>query len=136
MIGSVRTGVAGMMLETEVFRLEPGITVLACAGKFTMGTRLSETEALSNKMVADGVRKLILDLTHADAVDSAGLGVIMHMYALLEQAGGQFRICGANERIKHLLSVTHTDTLLTHDADLESSVAMLGGDPGNAASSG
>ena len=115
-----------MMLETEVFRVEPDITVLACAGKFTMGTRLSETEALSDSLVAEGTRKLVLDLTHTEMVDSAGLGVIMHMAASLEQAGGKFRICGANERIQHLLSTTHTDSLLAHDDDLEGSVRKMG----------
>lgn len=125
-----------MMLETELFRVEPDITVLACAGKFTMGTRLSETEALSDSLVADGTRKLILDLTHTELVDSAGLGVIMHMSAGLEQAGGKFRICGANERIQHLLSTTHTDSLLSHDHDLESSVRNLGGDAQGIASAG
>ena len=114
-----------MMLETELFRVEPDITVLACAGKFSMGTRLKETEALSDSLVADGTRKLILDLTHTDIVDSAGLGVIMHMSASLEQVGGKFRICGANERIRHLWHTTHTDSLLAHDDDLESSVRML-----------
>ena len=114
-----------MMLETEVFQVEPDITVLSCAGRFTMGTRLSETEALSNSLVAKGTRKLVLDLTHAEIVDSAGLGVIMHMSALLEQSGGRFRICGANERVRHLLSITHTDMLLAADADLETSVSQL-----------
>ena len=115
-----------MMLETELFRVEPDITVLACAGKFTMGTRLKETEALGDSLVEDGTRKLVLDLTHTELVDSAGLGVIMHMSASLEQAGGKFRICGANERILQLLTTTHTDSLLAHDNDLESSVRMLG----------
>ena len=115
-----------MMLETEVFRVEPDITVLACAGKFTMGTRLKETEVLGDSLIEDGTRKLILDLTHTDMVDSAGLGVIMHMSASLEQVGGKFRICGANERILHLLSTTHTDSLLAHDDDLESSVRNIG----------
>ena len=117
-----------MMLETELFRVEPDITVLACAGKFTMGTRLAETEALGDSLVADGARKLVLDLTHTELVDSAGLGVIMHMSASLEQAGGRFRICGANDRVLHLLSTTHTDSLLPHDDDLESSVRNLGGE--------
>ena len=116
-----------MMLETELFQVEPGITVLACAGKFTMGTRLKETEAMADSLVAEGVRKLVLDLTHTEMVDSAGLGIIMHMSASLEQAGGAFRICGANERVRNLLSVTHTDSLLAHDDDLESSVRNLGG---------
>ena len=102
-----------MMLETELFRLEPGITVLACAGRFTLGTRLKETEALTDSLVAEGTRKLVLDLTHTETVDSAGLGVIMHMSAQLEQTGGAFRICGANERIRNLLSITHTDPVAT-----------------------
>lgn len=123
-----------MMLETELFRVEPDITVLACAGKFTMGTRLKETEVLSDSLIVDGTRKLILDLTHTDVVDSAGLGVIMHMSASLEQAGGKFRICGANERVRHLLSITHTDALLPHDDDLDSSVRNLGGEPQGSAS--
>ena len=118
-----------MMLETELFRLQPDIVVLSCAGKFSMGTRLKQTEALADSLVAEGTRKLVLDLTHTEAVDSAGLGVIMHFSAQLEQVGGAFRICGANERIRHLLSVTHTDSLLAHDPDLESSVRQLGGDP-------
>jgi len=57
----------------------------------------------------------------------------MHLSALMEQAGGAFRICGANERIQHLLSITHTDSILHHDPDLESSVRNLGGDPQNMA---
>jgi anti-anti-sigma factor len=118
-----------MMLETDVFQLEPDITVLACAGRITMGTRLSETEALTDRLVEEGARKFVLDLTHTEMVDSAGLGVIMHISTALEQAGGQFRICGANERILHLLAQTHTDRLLPHDADLETSVEKLGGDP-------
>lgn len=116
-----------MMLETELFRIEPDITVLACSGRFTMGTRLKQTEAMGDSLVADGARKLVLDLTHTETVDSAGLGVIMHLSAELEQAGGAFRICGANERIQHLLSVTHTDAILAHDPDLESSIQHLGG---------
>lgn len=117
-----------MMLETELFRLDPDITILACSGRVTMGTRLSETEALGDSLVAGGTRKLVLDLTHSEIVDSAGLGVIMHFSALLEQAGGKFRICGANERIRHLLSITHTDMLLQSDPDLETSISRLGGD--------
>ena len=116
-----------MMLETDLFRLDPDITVLACSGKFTMGTRLAQTEALGDSLVADGARKLVLDLTHTEFVDSAGLGVIMHLSAKLEQAGGKFRICGASERIRHLLSITHTDVLLDCDQDLGTSISHLGG---------
>jgi len=125
-----------MMLETELFRVEPDITVLSCSGKFTMGTRLKQTEALCDSLIADGTRKLVLDLTHTAVVDSAGLGVIMHMSASLEQASGKFRICGANERVRQLLHITHTDSLLPHDQDLETCVRNFGGEPQPLASPG
>jgi anti-anti-sigma factor len=122
-----------MMLETEVFRLAPDITVLSCAGRFTMGTRLSETEALCDRLVEEGARKLVLDLTHTEMVDSAGLGVIMHIAAVLEQAAGHFRLCGANERVLHLMAVTHTDKLLAHDESLEWSAKQLSSDGSDSA---
>lgn len=116
-----------MMLQTEVFRLEPDVTVLSCTGRFTMGNRLSETEALSNSLVAEGARKIVLDLTYVDVVDSAGLGVIMHISSLLEQHGGLFRIAGPNDRVRHLLAVTHTDRLLVVDDHLDTSVSEIQG---------
>lgn len=114
-----------MMLETEIFRVEPDVVVLSCSGRFTMGTRLSETEALSNTLIDEGVRKLVLDLTHTVLVDSAGLGVIIHMFAVLEQHGGYLRVAGANERVRNLLNITHTNTILQIDSDVETSVAWL-----------
>ncbi len=76
-----------MMLETEVFQFEPDITGISCAGRFTLGTRLSETEGMINSLILNGTRKLILDLTHVEFVDSAGLGIIMRAFGEMEQTG-------------------------------------------------
>ena len=60
-----------MMLETEVFQFEPDITGISCAGRFTMGTRLSETEGLINSLISNGVRKLVLLLQRENVVLTA-----------------------------------------------------------------
>jgi len=114
-----------MMLETEVFKFEPGIVGISCAGRFTLGNRLSETEALMNSLLSDGTRKLVLDLTHVEFVDSAGLGVIMRAFGEVEQLGGRLRICGANEQVLRLFNITHTGTILALDPDLVTSVRKL-----------
>lgn len=114
-----------MMLETEVFRFEPDITGVSCAGRFTLGTRLSETEALLNSLVEQGVRKLVLDLTHVEFVDSAGLGIIMHIFGEIGQKGGHFRVAGAHEQAKRLFEITHTKSILAIDDDLVTSVKRL-----------
>jgi anti-anti-sigma factor len=114
-----------MMLETEVFQFEPDITGISCAGRFTMGTRLSETEALIQTLIEQGARKLVLDLTHVEFVDSAGLGIIMHTFGEMGERGGHFRIAGANPQMKRLLDITHTAAILQVDSDLVTSVKKL-----------
>jgi len=117
-----------MMLDTEVLQFDDDITGISCYGRFTLGTRLSETEGLINSLIEKGTRKLVLDLTNVDFVDSAGLGIIMHAFGELEQRGGRLRIAGPKEQVRRLFEITHTLAILPVDPDLESSVQKLQGD--------
>jgi anti-sigma B factor antagonist len=114
-----------MMLETEVFDIEPDITVISCAGRFTLGTQLRLTESMINTLIQKGSRKLVVDLTHTEIVDSAGLGVLMHIFGEMEQLGGVLRLAGANDRVSNLFQITHTNGILALDADLMTSVKKL-----------
>jgi len=114
-----------MMLETEVFEIDPDITVVSCAGRFTLGTQLRLTESMINTLIQKGARKLVVDLTHTEIVDSAGLGVLMHIYGEMEQLGGAMRIAGANQRVANLFQITHTNGILSLDQDLMTSVKQM-----------
>jgi anti-sigma B factor antagonist len=114
-----------MLLATEVFHFEPDITGISCSGRFTLGTRLSETEAMVQTLLDQGVRKLVLDLTHVDFVDSAGLGIIMRIYGEMTERGGHFRIAGPHEQVRRLFDITHTSAILALDDDLVTSVQKL-----------
>jgi anti-sigma B factor antagonist len=114
-----------MLLATEVFHFEPDITGISCSGRFTLGTRLSETEAMVQTLLDQGVRKLVLDLTHVDFVDSAGLGIIMRMFGEIADRGGQFRIAGPRDQVRRLFDITHTSAILSVDPDLVTSVQKL-----------
>ncbi len=122
-----------MMLETEIFQIDPDITGVSCAGRFTLGTRLSETEALLKQLIHDGARKLVIDLTHVEFVDSAGLGLLMHTFGILEQHGGQMRVAGPGAQAKRLFHITHTGPILAVDPDLVTSVKKLQGEGETAA---
>ena len=114
-----------MMLETEVFDIEPDITVVSCAGRFTLGTQLRLTESMINTLIQKGARKLVIDLTHTELVDSAGLGILMHVFGEMEQLGGLMRVAGSNERVANLFHITHTNGILVLDPDLMTSVKKL-----------
>jgi anti-sigma B factor antagonist len=114
-----------MMLETEVFDIDPDITVISCAGRFTLGSQLRLTESMINTLIQKGSRKLVVDLTHTEIVDSAGLGVLMHVYGEMEQLGGALRVAGANDRVSNLFQITHTNGILALDPDLMTSVKKM-----------
>jgi anti-sigma B factor antagonist len=114
-----------MMLETEVFEIEPDITVVSCAGRFTLGTQLRLTESMINTLIQKGARRLVVDLTHTEIVDSAGLGVLMHVFGEMEQLGGTMRVAGSNQRVANLFHITHTNGILTLDPDLMTSVKNM-----------
>jgi|SRR5579863_7137382 len=114
-----------MILATELFRFEPDITGISCSGRFTLGTRLSETEAMIHSLIEQGLRKLVLDLTHVDFIDSAGLGLIMKIYGEMCLCGGTLRISGPNQQAKRLFQITRTSTILSVDDDLVTSVEKL-----------
>jgi len=122
-----------MMLETEVFDIEPDITVISCAGRFTLGSQLRLTESMINTLIQKGSRKLVVDLTHIEIVDSAGLGVLMHVYGEMEQLGGALRVAGANDRVSNLFQITHTNGILALDPDLMTSVKKMKDAPGTQA---
>jgi len=121
-----------MILETEVLHFDNDITGISCYGRFTLGTRLSETEALINSLLDQGTRKLVLDLTNVDFVDSAGLGIIMRAFGEIEQRGGHLRIAGPKEQVRRLFEITHTQAILPVDPDLVTSVEKLAGNGGAA----
>jgi len=114
-----------MMLVTEVFHFEPDITGISCAGRFTLGTRLSETEAMIQTLLQQGARKLVMDLTHVEFVDSAGLGILMRACGEIRQLGGQFRVAGPSEQVRRLFDITRTSGILEIDADLLTSIKQL-----------
>src|SRR5664279_4926150 len=118
-------GALAMMLETEVFDIDPDITVISCAGRFTLGTQLRLTESMINTLIQKRARKLVIDLTHTELVDSAGLGILMHVFGEMEQLGGSLRVAGSNERFANLFQITHTNGILALEPDLMTSVKKL-----------
>jgi anti-anti-sigma factor len=60
-------------------------------------------------------------------VDSAGLGMLMYAYGLLNDKKGVLRLCGVAPRVLSLLQMTKTDTFLPIDPSRDESVAAIRG---------
>ncbi len=104
---------------TYATRLAPsGATVLLATGRLNLTTAGSLRGQLS-ELIAAGHVRLLVDLSHADAVDSSGIGALIASLKAARAAGGDLRITDPNEQVKSVLRLTNLSrVLLVHpDAD-------------------
>ncbi len=62
-------------------------------------------------------KKCVLELSGLDFMDSSGLGLIMGRYALMQRAGGDFCVRGANERVKKIFRLAGLERMVKIEND-------------------
>ena len=71
-------------------------------------------------LLADGQRKILLNLGDITYIDSAGLGALISSYTTTKREGGQLKLVSLTKRIQDLLAITMLITVFdTYDAEAE-----------------
>ena len=95
----------GLQIST---RESGDVTILDLRGRSTIDG--GESELLSNqlqKLVASGVRKLLLNLADLTQVDSSGVSIIVGTYVSLKRQGGDLGLLRPSGRVLEVLTVVH-----------------------------
>jgi anti-sigma B factor antagonist len=96
------------------------VTVLDLKGKMTLGEGDELLKDKINSMLANGRKKLILNLEGVPYIDSAGLGEIVRTYTTVSRQGGSLKLLNLTKRIEDLLSITKLLTVFeTFDGEDE-----------------
>jgi len=70
------------------------------------------SELFIHDLLKQGERKLILDLTDVERMDSSGVQMIYSCYSAAQNAGGELRFVAANSRVTRLFEMTRLDLVL------------------------
>jgi len=95
----------GLQIST---RESGDVTILDLRGRSTIDG--GESELLSyqlQKLVASGVRKLLLNLADLTQVDSSGVSIIVGTYVSLKRQGGDLGLLRPSGRVLEVLTVVH-----------------------------
>jgi len=71
--------------------------------------------ALKSELVlvsGKGEKNIILDLKKCEYCDSSGLSAILVANRLCKNAGGTFVLCGLNDAVERLITISQLDTVL------------------------
>ena len=82
------------------------VTMVDLRGKFTANGGESELlRSRLEKLVGNGVRKLLLNLTDLTQIDSSGVSILAKTYISLKQQGGHLRLLGPRGQVLQVLGV-------------------------------
>ena len=61
---------------------------------------------LEMMLAGRGIRRVVLDFTGTEFMDSAGIGMVLGKYRRVKAFGGQMAVCGANDRIMRIMMMS------------------------------
>ena len=116
----------GMITETKTRKLDGGVTVVEISGRLNLGNSLISIEAAIKRLIEQGARKLIVDLSDVNYIDSSGIGMLVACAGQMEQSRGRMRIAGAAGAVAKAFQIVHMERITPLDKNVQASAAAFG----------
>ena len=104
-----------------------GVSVVRVGETRLMYPLLSEFSNAITSLLASGERKVLVDLSSVNYVDSATIGCLMDLYRQATAAGGSLKLSGVQKRVETMLTMTGAQNFLEIHPDETSAVKSFGG---------
>ena len=88
-----------------------GMTVVWLDGRIVLGEETGALRDLVKDLMAQGKKKLILNMNNVTLIDSAGLGALVAAYTSTKSGGASLRLCHLGAKFNELLQITKLITL-------------------------
>jgi len=92
-------------------RVVGGVSILDLSGKVVLGEGDLQVKERIKDLLADGQRRILLNLAEVNYIDSAGLGSLISAYTTAKREGGSLKLVNLTKRIQDLLSITKLITV-------------------------
>jgi anti-anti-sigma factor len=99
-------------MSVDAKQLDSGIAVVTIAGRLSVGGETERLDAAVKRLLQQDQKKLVLDITTLDYVDSSGVGMLVSCLTNVRKAGGELKLAGANPRIRRIFAMTGVDTMM------------------------
>jgi anti-sigma B factor antagonist len=88
-----------------------GVSVVSLDGHVGVGEEANSLRNRVKALLADGKRKVVLNMDHVTLIDSAGLGTLVGLHRSAHSCGASLRLCNLGAQLKDLLQITRLLTV-------------------------
>ena len=87
------------------------VTILDIEGRIVLGDEIGDLRDAVRNLVAEGKKKIILNLAAVDYIDSSGVGELVGCYTTVRNAGGELKLLNLTQKVHDVLHVTKLYTV-------------------------
>ncbi len=106
-------------------------TAVAHIGDLTVVTLSSTVNTASapsirrifSSLLNDGYRRLIIDLSKVEVIDSSGLGVLIELLKKIRVGEGELRVAGIPTHLETVFELTHLDQVFSIYSNADDAIA-------------
>jgi anti-sigma B factor antagonist len=109
-------------VELAIEKAAGGAVVFRLDGRLDL-VSAGETKACMVDTVKSGQRRLVVDMSNVDFVDSSGLGAIIGVLKAARQAGGDLRLARPTSQLISILELTMLNRVLRPYETVEEALA-------------
>jgi anti-sigma B factor antagonist len=87
------------------------VTIVDINGRITLGDETGLLRDTVRSLIAEGKKKIVLNLAHVDYIDSSGVGELVSSFTAVRNAGGELKLLGLTKKVHDVLHVTKLYTV-------------------------
>ena len=110
------------MKMTASTRLVGDVTIVDLSGRIVLGEGSAELRDLVRNLASTGNKKILLNLSGINYIDSSGLGELVAALTSLRKQGGELKLLNLTKRVHDLLHITKLHTVFEITDDEAASV--------------
>ncbi len=102
-----------------------GVTVVDLSGRITLGEGSVVLRDTIRDVVAQGNKKILLNLGDVTYIDSSGIGELVSGFTSVRNQGGELKLLNLTKKVHDLLQITKLYTVFDVKDDEASAVASF-----------
>jgi anti-sigma B factor antagonist len=106
-------------------KIQGDVAILHLSGKLMGGNETKEVHEKVKSLLADGLKKIVIDLSKVKWLNSSGLGMLISCLTSVTNAEGKLKIAGATEKVNSLFMITKLITVFDSYETVDRAVATF-----------
>jgi anti-sigma B factor antagonist len=87
------------------------VTILDIHGRIVLGNEIHQLRDAVHGLIAQGKKKIILNLVGVDYIDSSGVGELVSSFTTVRNSGGELKLLNLTQKVHDVLHVTKLYTV-------------------------